>query len=43
VCEREDHDLLAEDLIRDREREPIKDVHASVWTISPLRRREREL
>jgi hypothetical protein len=36
MCERKDHDLLAADLVRDREREPIEDVHASVEAGSPL-------
>jgi len=38
MCEREDHDLFALDLIRDSEREAIQYGESTVRPITPLRR-----
>ena len=37
VCEREDHDVLVSDLVRDRERKAIEHGDAPIWPVAPLR------
>jgi hypothetical protein len=37
VCEREDHDVLVSDLVRDRERKAIEHGDTPIWPVAPLR------
>jgi hypothetical protein len=43
VCEREDHDVLACDLVGNPERKAIEYRHSPVWSVAPLRCRVRKL